>query len=683
VGWLKMSEDYKKLPPSTAAAGVIPGIRKVTGSDSRTHAVGNPFAIWLAPSVGYQMAWQWAAAMTQLYALWGGAAVNAANAYLQGWTKSYTETEIERWIDEVDSKRKIAPNEETSPGGRYYIYMKEGLQSRLNMLPEPARSNTRQFLMDSPHIQSVLRSDTMAEQFERIDPTIERIYRRKHPKLAEKMRWHGLLYDEKYNHKFLAENSKGEIVEVTQNEVASWFKKGGGADGQDFPHVIITSSHAQGETLGDVRSIIHGYTAQVDHSADGAKSALSVKCIDQGVGPGDTVILYACDVRKSPWQNGADLLRRVNELKRIGNNRDTEFRHISPGAVRIQKLMLKCKSADPGAVDAQDMRPAEVSLAMQGKSPIMLRPDAGIIAHHFQPMGYSKGGNVISDVGRYGNYALTYTRSDGSALFRMNPKDPICLRTGDFTMSTRNVRNIMRGHAYLAHAAVEVGLSDWDIDHGMVRKAVNNQHDLISAHGNYEGNEYRDHRLKVKGTTTHHGHAPDEFLGKRNEDPQLTDEFFVRGYMLDDPQAQRYSFQYFASNHGKAAIGHLSFKEGAEAGTLVIEPSPGTLDSKVMRHKATIERTLTKALGSRVTIEENLCEPGRIKLQCKGKDFIHNPDALARLRTGFVALRQPDVQGLVIAQEIIDQEIEVQLQRALQASRLKPTPHSQISGRAA
>lgn len=631
-----------------------------------------------------------------------GATLAAVMDYTANWKRFYTDAMIEQWVDNIDSKREIKAGEETSPGGRYYVYMKNELQKSLHKLPEPWRTVAIQYIMNNRHFQNYLRSDEMAKQFEEVDEKIRQAYA-KHFKATDPecvadparlkqkmnaMRWHGLLFDEKYNHKFLAETSTGEIVEVSQNQIARWFPKGA----KDFPHVIVTSSHAQGETLADVRSIVHGYAAQALHSGD-KRTPLKLKHVDEGVGPGDTIILYACDVEETPWKNGAALLRRVNELKRIGNQRDTQFKYVSPGAVRIAKLMLKCKSEDPSAINTQEKvidgatkKPTEHSLTGRADA-ITLRSDAGVISHHFEPMGFSKGGNVISDAGRYSNFLLASHRAGGEELFCMSKDHPICKRSGDYSMSLKNVRNLMRGHAYLADAAVEVALSDWDVERGMVRRAVNNTNDLISMHHNYKGREYRDHRLIVDGTFEHLGHAPDQFLGKKKpqaegtENPQLTHEMFERGYRLDNPIAERFSFEYFAPNYGKAAIGHVSFKEGADQGIIIIEPSPGTLDSELMKHASVIKDKLGRALSCKVTIEENPDEPGRIRLICARQNFVNNGSHLRHLLSGFAELRKPEVRGLVIAQEL-DTEINSQIKKTPASSRNIGDP-SPTLGRAA
>jgi hypothetical protein len=548
------------------------------------------------------------------------------------WSGLATRTQVELWLDK--DARAHTQDDGTTACGRYYQHLKLEMQQSINNIMEPFRSMAVSMLMGNGNLQELMRSERMAEQFRLVDSIIRERYPNER----------GTLYRPEYNHHFLSEDSTGKIVAMDDASIVKLFaQRGKTVDGRGevFPHIIITTSHAQGETLSDVTSITHGIESM---ARDSEKVPLPHGYVDTGITSGQTLMLYACDVEKSPMLNGAELLDRINELKHIRDTGKVErnFRSISPGAKRIAKLMLKCMVEDPEAIDTRDDRGMR-DIVEEGDAPLRLKEDAAEIAHHFQLIGYSKGGNVVSDAMRYLVSELTAKNAQGQDVFQMHPKSPTV--NGEGTgMNTSNVSKIVRNIAVMALASVEMGMDQYYKDHGVRRVAINSDKDLISAHHNYEGSLY-DERWIIQGVKQHMGHAPQDMMGTR--DGHL-------GYGHGDKRVDRRLKEFFAPNFGKAAIGRVFFDAHAAEGVVRIETATGTMGRQIEPFMDTIRTEVAKAL--KIGPDSVTCsrDGGVITLTCKRTDFTKSTDALHGLKKAFEALRKDHVKGLVITQSIIE-----------------------------
>lgn len=565
------------------------------------------------------------------------------------WQEQATRAHISVWLDQ---DARTTHTDGSSAFGRYYQHVKSLLQDTFEYLPEPLRSLMKSPLKNDSTVQKILRSQDQVDLFRLIDATIRKRYPNEH----------GELYDEKYNHKFLTENSKGDIVAMDEDAVVKLFDKRGDVEGKGeiYPHIILTSSHAQGETKNDITSITHGIEA-LARDSEGKK--LPHGYVDTAVKPGQTLTLYACDVDKSPWLNGAALMSRILELKRIEKTGEveTDFNEISPGAKRLAKLMLKCMVEDPQSIDTKDPRSMH-DIAINREQPLRLRADAIEIAHHFQLIGYSKGGNVVSDALRYLVSELSARNAREQNLFEMHPESPAL--NGDGTqMNTHNISKIVRNIASMAIASVEVGMSDYYKAHGVRRVAFNNNNDLISAHHNYEDSVY-DERWIIDGVEQHVGHAPQDMMGTRDD---------IKGYAHNDPRVARRLKEFFAPNYGKAAIGRVVFNGHADAGEVTIEAATGTTDRQIEQFASTIETAVAKALKLRpsgVKLTSNPEQPGIFNLNCKGVDFTKSANALNGLKDAFTELRSsPAIKGLLVTQSILDADGDIDRQIKVVSAR--------------
>jgi hypothetical protein len=573
------------------------------------------------------------------------------------WMREQILLELGPWLDRDAATH--TKDDGTSVGGRYYTHLKNKMQKVMESYPDAIQHGTKQVLMHDPSMQEMLRGEHMVEYFRMIDA----IMRERYPNDQ------GILFRPEYNHHFLTEESHasgghGKIVAMPVDEIVKLFarpKQAKKGEMDDFPHIIVTSSHAQGETLKDVTNITHGIEAL---ARDSEGKPLPHGYRDKGIASGQTLTIYACDVEKSPMLNAAQLLSRILELKKVvkTGKPEKEFNDISPGAKRIAKLILKCMAENPAMVDVDDPRPMR-DIAVHATAPIALRADAVHIAHHFQLIGYSKGGNVVSDAMRYLVSELTAKNAKGRDVFIKHEQSPT-RQQGERTMSPDNVRNLVRGIAVMAIASVEVGMSDYYKQHGVRRVAFNNHHDLISAHHNYEGSR-DDERWMIEGVEREGGHAPADMMGARAD---------IKGYAHDDPRVARRLKEAFAPNYGKAAIARVLFGEGAAKGHITIDPAAGTTDQKIEAYEGEIARAFEIVGLIGATLHRHPNNGGRFTIDVPNANFATDEKALTKLQKAFSYMRE-NTKGLVISQAILDEDIAEQLR----FTQNQETPTTRVS----
>jgi hypothetical protein len=532
-------------------------------------------------------------------------------------------------------------------GGASYDFAKQLAQQMVDLTPVQYRAALDAYLR-KPQTQSLLRGENMASLFEMVGQQLELI--KKTRRLWGLPVQDAELFGPAYNHQFLAEDATGKIVAVSEKQLLGLFPQANYVTGEvpkQFPHVVITSSHARGETLKDVTEITHGIEANINKAThQKAKFAkIDLSRPDLGVSPDETLILYRCDVRENPWLNGAALLRRMNELKVCEQTGAPDaFKEASPGAWAINHLMLAWMSQQPQQIlEAKDM-PLAKAFA-NGGEPIELRLDAGRVAQHIMLDGYSKGGNVVSDAGpRMLPHELQAKDGRGRDLF-------FCEQDGEMRPIARDgvheVRKIVRQIPTWACASVEFGLTDEQIAAGANRTAFNSELDDISRHDNYPGRRH-DERHIIKGVKEDNGHAPVTALGARTKDG------YTHGYAMDDPRVARRMEELCAPMIGKATLEGIRFDTG-DANEIRLEVGPGTSDRLVETHRATIIEALERAGLEGAVLNNPHPFSGEFLLTFPHA-VIHDTQAMQKLQQAFQALRS-DAPGLVICERLLHDDI--------------------------
>lgn len=469
----------------------------------------------------------------------------------------------------------------------------------------------------------------------------------------------GELYKPEYNHQFLSEKSDGTIAAIDPAKVISLFQAtedNGWQKPTKFPRIIYTSSHARGDSLDDVTRITHGIEAVARDSWEG--KTLNVGHLDQEVTNDQTLMLFSCETEKNPLLNGINLTERIVELE---DNRDLkradEFKHVSPGALRIARLMLACMSENyyskdrPPLFDINDPRPLN-EIFNNGGDRIHLSVDARKIAQHFQLMAYSKGGNVVSDALRLLQRDLLALDSHDKGIVRtsVHEEDKGYLRTKYGT------RSLLHNIECASIAARELPFTEEQKQNGLQRVAFNNKHDPLTSEFEYKGS-WNDEFYLIEGVEDPlHAHDPVLALGKRI-DPELAatdpnqDAKEARGYVLDDKNVARRMKEFFAPHYGRAAIANLFVEEGS----VKIETAPGTTEAQLMAYKPQILEAMQKAGLHNVELIDNHLHIGTFVIQAD-EDLTRDRDAIKKLGEGFKHLRE-NAPGLVIAQKINKEDV--------------------------
>lgn len=475
----------------------------------------------------------------------------------------------------------------------------------------------------------------------------------------------GVLNRPQYNKKFLAEASDGSVAGMDPEKIIALYQAAPSnqfAKPDNYPRTIFTASHANAESVNDVTRITHGIEALSRDSWSGQKLNLAKR--DLPMLPEQTLILFGCDTRANAMLNGAALTRRVKELReREIDGKPDRFEFIAPGAIRQARLMLACmcenyynpETGQP-LFDINDKRPLSEIFAGR-EDCIRLSEDHRRIAQHFQLFGYSKGGNVVSDVMRFLEHDLQAVDANDRGIIRTH-KDAAEDR-GILRLKEYGVRSLLRNIATFSFAAREISLSDELKENGVRRLAVNNTKDILTNQHFYPSKP-NDEFYTIDGISERAGHAPEDMLGTRT----------TRGFALNDARVERRVKEFFAPHYGKAAIANLFLENDA----LKIESAAGTPDYAMAKNSDVILAALTRAGLTNPRLVANPYHIGVVEIQAD-EDVAHDPAALRKVGAAFADLRQ-SAQGLVIAEKIIDEDIDRLAEKMHQ--RLESTPGNTV-----
>lgn len=461
-----------------------------------------------------------------------------------------------------------------------------------------------------------------------------------------------------WNHQFLTEDSHGTIRPVRVEEIDALFPRG--TAGADFPHIVMVPNHVIAESEKDIRELTHGVEALIRDSQGQKLPMARVNGQIEGL-VGKTLVLFACDTERNPFLNSEALFNRLNELQalaRSGKPAADRFEHISPGAKRMAGLILRQMAQNPNDVEVLSQEPYIKVHA----EPLKLREHPERVAQHFQLIGYSKGGNVVSDAMRY----LVSQLADAKGTPRVAMADG------------HTVRNLVRNIACMSIAALEVKMADYYKDLGVRRVSFNNKNDVVSNHMDFDSS-WADHKWKIDGPTERLGHAPADALGTREGAP---------GYVLNDPAVRRVMKESFAPLYGKAAISSVVFRNHellTDDHTVLFGTAAGTSDELLMQQAGKIKAAMEKAGLHHVRVEDPTAHNGRAFLIRADEPIRTSRTALLKLRAGFAELRA-HTNGLVVADTVLQRNFAEQLKqcpyasqldhrRAARAVKAKPTPN--------
>jgi hypothetical protein len=557
-----------------------------------------------------------------------------------------------RSVDEAFKRVNYSPAAEAYKLSRNTGDMSDSI---IAFLPEPMASIYKVKIMKDPVFRQQLTSPEMADLM-----------------YEEFRNWpgNGELYGSEFNNQLLTEDSQGNIQVAKVEDIDKLFERD--RDGHEFPHVIMTSSHAFTETKNDVSQVIHGIQALARHSQGKPLDMIHLGEKSPPV-PNPALILFACDTEVNPQCNGTMLLRRLHELRAVekrfnetGELHD-DFKAISPGAKRIAKLMLRqmASKEDFKEIEINDSRPISEIFANRN---ITLRSRPELIAQHFATMGFSKGGNVVSDAMRYLVSELTAKNKDGEFIVKFNGPNISPEQQQEYVRGL--VRNIF---CFAGNSLEEKMLEPYKL-HGVRRLSVNCYEDNIAQHEQYK-TTWGDEFVEVNSRFARDAHNIPKAWGRLESDmkPEETEGLSeaqinkqLRGYVLDDEHVNRRLKEATAPLYGKATISSVSFIDPRLEGRtgILIGTGPGTPDEMLVDREGKLGKAgnlivkhMEKEFGKGNVALENLDKTGRngraFVLNVTDKDLRNDDKALQKLYNTFHAMRDERVVGLLIADRIL------------------------------
>lgn len=547
---------------------------------------------------------------------------------------------------------------------------------------------------------------------------------------------HGLLYEEAYNHKMLAEDGQGHIRSLNPEHFYKLFPPVSNQDSQAYPRwprLVLTSHHARAGGMRDITSITHGIEAMMRQCFDGegGRKHPPLYHFETGdffhpqkhrdSGNQQLMIAYACDVEKDPFANGASLLERIDYLKKkatsvchlwFGSHQGNGHRYISKSAYRLAKIILQCLVTEPERIDAefQGLTGEQPNLDAR---PLKFRADAEMVAQHIALIGYSKGGNVVSDamrllVDELGQQRLLVDdlgQQHSQGLFEYPVKSRYhtandnyeyrpFFEAGSNEGTSKNIASYLKNIPLLSLAAIEVPLENKYLDSGVRRVSINNKNDLISAHTPLRISRDGDEVIEVNGVKDLLGHAPKDALGNKK----------TKGYILNDEHARRRIEEFFCALYGAAAISKLSFKyddQPEHKNAIIIESAAGTSNQAMLDCCPIIQRYLEQEGFTEVNVGISERNKNELKIRVaeplfisKGREHSSEPAALAARivevegniqKLGRAFTRMRDEEPALVINAIVDDNIakhleHVQKQSGTWQGRITGSHNREISG---
>lgn len=419
-------------------------------------------------------------------------------------------------------------------------------------------------------------------------------------------------------------NGNPTLNKVSSGEITPFFAPG---QEKDWPQLVLTANHAIADGSKDVSDLMDGIEAMCDDSFGGRQLSLIRKPVEEGFldeslkrtgkkrasedanGGKRAIFVGALGCRETVFNNGAQLIYRVNELERFNHyvdqkrtSRDQYIPDPSEGtsraARRLAKLVLKLM-VEPELQPYVRLGERD-TVAQDGKAtdPLVLRADAAEIARHIKMLGYSKGGNAVSDAARFLVKELMAKR-DGRGFVQVHGADG---KLHDITR--HDVANIMRNIAIVGMAAGELPLSQQELDFGIRRTLVYSNQDLLAGHFLHDmhGKLGRgDDIFVVDGLKNGMGHDPEEAMGCYRGTSRLAQ----KGYLLNPEQiangqanpehlAFRDRFHVMmASAYGIVAISNANIVDGE----LRLTFGPGASPDMIEQVSTRLHKALSKHLG--------------------------------------------------------------------------------------
>ncbi|MBY0354959.1 MAG: hypothetical protein K2Q12_04430, partial [Rickettsiales bacterium] len=288
-----------------------------------------------------------------------------------------------------------------------------------------------------------------------------------------------------------------------------------------WPSLLLTSNHALTSDHKDIGGIMLGIKKMFE---DATERSFNIEAHpDEANSMRDkTILLSSIFTEETPQENGARLIHNIHEIKRnmpLSERQKTPLiehrlrsyfpgksdrrENISPASIQLAKLMLALIVTEPERIHF-DSPATEAELAtgqaldrcgvpqdMQPTSPpLVIRADAARILSRIVPAGYSMGGNVVSQAGRW-----LLAELEGKDHWSENSVQGIRKVEGSFFKIQRNdgtqtrlqepdVKHLLQNIEIASLAAGEKPLTRRELARGLRRLNLVSDQDKIAQHFN-------------------------------------------------------------------------------------------------------------------------------------------------------------------------------------------------------
>lgn len=482
----------------------------------------------------------------------------------------------------------------------------------------------------------------------------------------------------KCNHRLWTHNADETLNRITSDMIVPLFREG---REDTWPNLLLTSNHARAWRSKDLVELMDGAERI---AADGHGRLLDTCRLTRETPPheayGKTITVLACHAERDIFHNGAQLIRRRLNLLEDPNRDIPALRtheNMSPAAVRLAKLMLKCMVEPPFAhhidldrcIELDEKGNYRESYPKKWENPyvadeaalqdarIIMRADATHIAQHIKLVAYSRGANTATD-------ALRFFYQECAAL-----GDRLLLRQNDGRLinaasneGARQIAAIINNVGLLSMAPGEVPLTKAEKEQvGMRRVTLLNTHDLTAGHlinpDKAEYDPWADKLICINGTREDAGHNLVSALGNAHKAGYIMDP----ARAADDPnyqQAQDEVKAFYASNFGKIAITEMAFArdEGNKSNELHIQCAPGVSRSGKEQVETLLRDKLREHGFPDAVVYSDLKHRRRIHiiLEENAPPIAQNPDAVARCHEALHALQNEEGARFFITRDALE-----------------------------
>lgn len=476
---------------------------------------------------------------------------------------------------------------------------------------------------------------------------------------------------------WVLDNQQSDVSRVTSDDISPLFTKDKPAD---WPNIILTANHARASSTNDLVELLKGIEQL---ASDAGSEPLAIHRLKNDEPKqkvkGKTIVALACHTERDIFLNGAELIERRCDLEEdTAGNADPSKRtlaHMSPAAMRLAKLMMKCfvepqKANGTRLVDldraTKEYRDAEAPyIADVHSKDLVLRADATAIAQHIKLVGYSKGANAVTDALRF----LYLECARLGVRLKVREKDGKTRIAGENDISTL-IQNI----GLLSLAPGEVPLTKAEkYKVGMKRTTILNTHDMTAGHlVNPDAADYdvwTDKLVTIKGTTEELGHSIKSALGGNGK----------TGYIMDASNADQPNYQtaqdevkaFFASNHRLHAITTLCLSPSLDGrdNLLYVQFAPGVTRAEEHEVVGHIRQAFQRYGFNDVKIESDLANRRRLQVtldhDAAKHPVIRNNDQNNRVvaadhgkvnacQRAFAALKEMEGTNLFVTHDAVD-----------------------------